>query len=90
MDFSKTTDKGVLSVFIDNAFIGAIESTTASCDITDKFISEIQSLQSQIIKLKADLGEALELLSCASPNPMCIEDEEYWQRFEELNETKKI
>ncbi|MEK2647405.1 hypothetical protein [Bdellovibrio sp. BCCA] len=35
-------------------------------------------------QMATDLKEALDLLSCAGPNPMLVNESEYWDRYEKL------
>lgn len=37
-------------------------------------------------EFKADFSEALNLLQMAGPNPLLVDSDEYWERYEKLTD----
>ncbi len=46
--------KGVLSIYANDKFIGAIENTSASCDVTRKLISAYEAMKLERDSMKAE------------------------------------
>ena len=74
-------ERGVLSVFYGNEFIGAIESTSASHEILTKLIDQLAEKDKTIEKLREELklSNALMLELWGKVNPLSSHENEYLQ-----------